>query len=510
MPNTSTQNKRIAKNTFLLYIRMGFTMVISLYTSRVVLNTLGVEDFGIYNLVGGVIILFSFLSSALNGSIQRFLTFELGRNNLKQFNKVFNVSLLSLSFISFFLLILFETVGIWFINEKLVIDETRLLAANVVFQVSLVSFLLNINTTPYNSAIIAFEKMSIYAYVGVFEVVMKLLIVFLLPVLPYDKLMSYGVLILVVTFISRGINIAYCKYKFSSTRFNFIWDKVLFKQLLSFSGWTILGSIGNILSRQGINIIFNLFFGVVLNAAFAISTQVSNAVFMFVGNFQTAFSPQITKLYASNSKEELYLLVDRAARLSFYLLLVVVLPITLNVDAILTVWLKIVPDYTNYFVLITLGVMLIDTISGPLWMVINSTGEIKSYQIYISLLTFVNVGIIYVLLFFGFSPVSALLTRLIFAIVLLLTRLWILQQKIDFNVLHFFKNTIQPILYVSICAVIAWAALNLFDIPNGIFSIILKSTMAMLLSLPIIYFIGLSLQERQYITNFIHKKLLQK
>jgi len=504
--DNSNNNKRIAKNTVALYLRMGITMLVSLYTSRVVLNTLGIEDFGIYNLVGGVIVLFSFLSSSLNGAIQRYLTFELGKNNISQFNRVFNVSLLSLTGVSVILFLLFETIGVWFINYKLVIDGSRLFAANIVFQLSLFSFLININTTPYNSAIIAYEKMSIFAYVGILGTFLKLFAVLLLPVLPYDKLVTYSVLILLVTFSISLINILYCRKKLPGTTFYYIYDKSLLIKLFSFSGWSLMGSISNILSNQGINILFNLFHGVVLNAAFAISNQVSSSVWQFVSSFQTAFSPQITKFYARNDVTDLYKLIYRSSRLSFFLLLIVLFPITLSIDNILSIWLNIVPAYTNQFSVIILGVMLIDTISGPLWMLINATGDIKKYQFYISAIASLNIIFVYLLLYMGVSPALALLSRLLVSILLLISRLIILKQKVDFKTKPFFNEVLAPLIWVTFCVAIIGIPIYAFEISNIWISVLVKTMLAFTLSIPIIFFIGLNIEERRFCIIYIKDK----
>lgn len=492
----------------MLYLRMGFNMLVSLYTSRIVLNVLGVEDFGIYNLVGGVIVLFSFISTSLNVATQRFLTFELGKNDILQFNRIFNVSLISLSIVSFVLLLLFETIGVWFINNKLVIDSSRLLAAHIVFQISILSFIININTTPYNSAILAYEKMSIYTYVGILETFLKLFAVFILQLLPYDKLILYSILILVITFLTRFFNVLYCKFKIPGTVFHYAYDKILLRKLLSFSGWSLMGSIGNILSVEGIHIVFNLFYGVVINASFGISSLISNSIFQFVSNFQMAFAPQITKLYAINDVHNLNKLIFRSSRFSFFLLLIVVFPVILSIDNVLFIWLKIVPEYTSQFCIVILCSMIIDSISGPLWMFMNATGDIKKYQICMSFIASLNIVLIYFFLILGFSPNIALISRIVISILLLIARLTILKEKAAFEIKPFILEVIIPLIFVVFIITILGFIINLIVFSNILVSVFFKTIISVFVSIFVIYFVGIIDEERFFVNKFFKDKFL--
>ena len=307
--NNTANNKRIAKNTLLLYFRMLFIMAINLYTSRIVLKILGIEDFGIYNAVGGIVAMFGFLTSAMSISTQRYITYELGKNNLKQLNKIFNTSITIHAVISVIILILAETIGLWFLYNKMTIPIERLNAALWTYQASIASAIILIMSIPYNATIIAHEKMSAFAYISVLEVVLKLAIVYLLLISNFDKLKLYSTLILIVQLIIRIIYGQYCKKHFLETKIHFIKDKSLFKEMLSFAGWNLWGNCAGIASTQGVNILLNIFFGPHINAARGIAVQVQGAVNQFASNFQTAINPQITKSYAQGDYNYMHNLI---------------------------------------------------------------------------------------------------------------------------------------------------------------------------------------------------------
>jgi len=280
----SQNNKKIAKNTILLYFRMMLIMVVSLYTSRIVLDVLGVVDYGIYNIVGGIVIMFSFLNNAMSLSTQRFLSFEIGKNDLKQLNKVFKMSLNIHFVVALIILLLAETIGFWFLNTHLTIPTNRIEEANWVFQFSILTFLISIITVPYNASIIAHEKMGFYAYISILEISLKLAVVFVLSSLDFDKLKMYAILIFIVSSLIRTSYVIYCKVNFLETKYNFFWDKALFKKLINFNGWSLVGNLSSIVYDQGINILLNIFFGPVVNAARGITMQVNVAIYSFVAN----------------------------------------------------------------------------------------------------------------------------------------------------------------------------------------------------------------------------------
>ena len=338
MSDTSTNNKRIAKNTLLLYVRMLFMMAVSLYTSRVILNALGVEDYGIYNVVGGVVAMFSIISGSLSAAISRFITFELGKGDIDKLKKTFSAAVTIQLLLSLIIVILIESVGVWFLNFKMTIPSDRMAAANWVLQFSIVTFVINLVSVPYNATIIAHERMSAFAYISILEAVGKLAIAFLIMVSPIDRLVFYAILMCGVAVIVRLTYGYYCKRHFSECRYSFRWDKEILVKMFGFAGWNFIGASSAILRDQGGNIVINLFYGPAVNAARGIAMQVNGAVTGFVSNFMTALNPQITKSYAAGDRAYMMTLIYQGARLSFYMLLLLSLPVFLNTHYILVIW----------------------------------------------------------------------------------------------------------------------------------------------------------------------------
>ena len=376
MPNTSN-NKRIAKNTIFLFVRMFLTMGVTLYTSRVVLNTLGVEDYGVYNIVGGIVTLFGFFNGAMTSATQRFLAFDIGKNDLQQLKKTFNATLNIHICISILVLILAETIGLWFINNKLNLPLDRMVSVNWVYQFSVFTFLLGIIQVPYDALIVAREKMDIYAYMSIIEVFLKLGIVYVLIVFAFDKLILYAGLLFLASFIVRMGHQQYCRWRYKESEYQFYFDKAFYKVLLAYSGWNLFGNIAGVARGQGTNILLNLFFGTVLNAAYGISMQVQGTVQTFVTNFQMAVNPQIIKSYAAGNNEQCLKLIFQSAKFSYFLMFLITFPIICNVDYILELWLKNPPKYTAVFVSLCLINLLIECISGPLMIGAQATGSIK-------------------------------------------------------------------------------------------------------------------------------------
>jgi len=499
--NSVDNNKRIAKNTVLLYFRMLFTMAVSLYTSRIVLNILGIADFGIYNIVGGVVVLFSFLNSAMSSATQRFLNFEIGKNDIVRLKKIFCISMNVHISIAFIVIILAETVGLWFVNTQLNLPLNRMNAANWVYQFTILTFILSIIQVPYNATIIAHERMSFYAYVSIIEVSLKLLVVILLQYIGFDKLKLYAVLICAVTLIVITVYKIYCNKKFESSRYSFIWDAPLYKQLLSFSGWSLFGSLANVGKTQVVNIFLNIFCGVFVNATMGITNQVSATLNGFVANFQLAFNPQIVKSYAANEKGYLMKLIFQTSKYSYFLLYILSLPILLNTDYILKLWLKIVPEYTVEFCQLTIIYLLIESISGPLWMSIQATGKIKKYQIVISSLLILNVPISYILLKLNFVPYSVLWVNIGLCIIALFVRILFLKSQIDLQIMLFFKDVLLTIIVVTILSIPL--PLILSHYLNGFGGFILSSGVAFISVGILVYFIGFKIKERQFLKNRI-------
>ena len=366
MPDNSSNNKRIAKNTLLLYIRTLLIMLVTLYTSRVVLNTLGVTDYGVYNVVGGVVAMFGFINSSMASATQRFITFALGKGDKDNLQKVFSTALQIHVLIAALIVVLGETVGLWFMYTQMQIPADRMDAAFWVLQCSIVSAVVMIISVPYNADIIAHERMSAFAYISIIEAVLRLAIVYLLLAFSYDKLILYAFLTLAVQLLIRFCYSSYCNKHFPESKYRHVWDKFLFKEMTGFAGWGMFSSLSGILSGQGLNMLLNVFFGPVVNAARAVAVQVQNAILQFIGNFQMAINPQITKTYANGEMEDMHKLMFRSAKFTFYLLFVVSLPVLFETNFILTVWLKTVPENTVIFLRIMICVSLLYPLSTPL------------------------------------------------------------------------------------------------------------------------------------------------
>lgn len=449
MTDNSQNNKRIAKNTLMLYIRMLLIMVVSLYTSRVILQALGVEDFGLYNVVGGVVVLFTFINNAMVTSTQRFLNFEIGRNNLDEARKVFSASLNIHAVIACVFLLLAETVGLWFLNKYIQIPEGREVAANWVYQFSILVSILNIIRSPYNAAIIAHEHMSFYAYVSVIEIILKLAIVYMVYLFA-DRLIAYAFLMMMVTLIVLAAYYIFCKKKYTICKYKFEYDRKRYMALASFSGWSLFGSLANMGASQGINIILNMFFGVAVNAAMGIANQVNAAVYQFVSSFQTAFNPQIIKSYAAGDRTYFISLIMNTSRYSFLLLFLLALPIYICCPEILSIWLGTVPEYAVEFCRLMLLFLLIDAVQGPLWVSAQATGKIRNYQILMSALILLNLPITYVLLIFFKNPEIALIVRVSINFVTAVARVIYLNHLYDFPVGRYIKDVILKCLIVLV------------------------------------------------------------
>lgn len=494
--NTSANNKRIAKNTILLYIRMLFLMLVSLYTSRIVLKVLGVEDFGIYNVVGGLVSMFSILSGSLSASISRFITYELGLGNQDKLKRIFSSAVTIQLILSGIIIIVAETIGLWFLNTKMTIPDDRIVATNWVFQFSIVTFAINLISVPYNAAIIAHEKMSAFAYISILEASAKLAIAYLIGISPIDKLIFYAILMCVVAIIIRLTYSSYCKRKFTECEYKFIWDKGLIKQMFGFAGWNFIGATSAILRDQGGNILINIFCGPVVNAARGIAVQVNNAVQSFVTNFLTALNPQITKSFATGNHDYMITLVFKGAKFSFYLLLVLSFPIIINTKEILSLWLDTVPEHSTMFVRLILIFALSESLSHPLVTVMLATGKIRNYQIIVGGLQMLNLPISYILLYWGIFPEIIIIVAIIMSQCCLIARLILLRNMVNLPIKLYFKNVYFKIIFISLISTIL-PILKLyldFNISN-----IGLSFLSLFIILVVIYYIGLNKDEKKFI-----------
>ena len=497
MSETSSANKRIAKNTLVLYVRMLFTMGISLFTSRVVLQTIGVEDYGISSVVGGVISMFTFINAAMVSSTQRYLNFELVRGDANQLRSVFSTSLQIHALIALAIIVLSETVGLWFLNEKLVIPEARMTAAMWVYQCSILSCAVSIMSTPYNAVIVAHEKMSAFAYISILDVSLKLLVVYLLVVLPFDKLIILSILTLLVQLFIRYIYTLYCHRHFPESYFQFGFNKTLFKEMFGFAGWSFWGNLAAILYTQGLNMMLNIFFGPIVNAARGIAVQVQSAVQQFVGGFQTALNPQITKNYASNNLPQMHSLMFRSARFSFLLLFFLSLPVLMETNFILTLWLKTVPDDAVIFTQIMICISFIYTTANPCVIANQATGKVKIYQMVVGGILLLILPISYVVLKLGAPAYSVFIVHFCIESVAQFSRMYMLRNLIHLPLWQYMKNIYIPIVSTVAIAIILPLVVRL-QFAEGWLRFLAVGFTCVLSVGASSYFIGFTKQERVF------------
>ena len=452
--NILSSNKRIAKNTLMLYFRMFIMLGIALYTSRVVLATLGVEDYGIYNIVGGIVSFFVFINTSLLTATQRFINFAIGNNNIIETQKTFSMCITTHLLIAVFILILAETIGLYLLHNYIKIPESRITAAHIVYQFSILTCCLNIIRTPYNANIIAYERMSFYAYLSIVEAVLKLLIVYFLLLSDFDKLILYAILIAVVAAIINIFYIRYCHKFIDGSRYIFFWNRDYYKEYIQFSAWSLFGSGANVGVQQGLNILINLFSGVVANAAYGIANQVSSAVYAFVSNFQLAFNPQLIQSYASNSRERFLQLIYQTSKFSYYLLFIISLPVIICMPTLLSVWLKEVPEYTVTFCRWTLIFLLIDALSAPLWVSVQAIGNIKKYQIIISVFILLNLPISFLLLKMGCTIVILFIMRAVINLITLGVRVAYLSRRNILTIRDYIVYVFLKVVYVTFLSIL--------------------------------------------------------
>lgn len=502
---TNSSNKRIAKNTLMLYFRMLIILGVRLYTSRIILNTLGVEDYGIYNVVGGIVVMLSFMSSAMSAGTTRFLSFELGRADLKKMARVFSMSLNIHATIAVFIFLLAETLGLWFLNTHLNIPAERMNAANWAYQFSIFTFIIAVLSIPYHALIIAHERMNVYAYVSIVEVSLQLFIVFMLQWFGYDKLKLYAVLVFVVSLLIRVIYGLYSSKNFKESQYRFIWDKSLYKTLMSFAGWNLWGNVAGVLSGQGVNMLLNIFFGPAVNAARGIAWQVKAAIHNFVGNFQTAMNPQIIKSYAANDLKYMHQLISQGAKYSFFLLFFLSLPILLETKIILQLWLKIVPEYTIIFTQLVIVNVLIDCFSGPLITAAQASGRIKAYQMVVGGLLILILPLSWLFLKFGYPPQVTIYISIFFSVLALIARLWILQNLVRLKVKEFIVKVVLKSTFVCFVALILPLIVH-SSIEESFQRFISVVLVSMISTSVTIYLIGLEQNERLFFIRIVKKQ----
>mgnify|MGYP001777914879 CR=1 FL=1 len=502
MSNTTENNKRIAQNTLLLYVRMLFLMFISLYTSRVILQTLGIEDFGIYNVVGGVISMLGFLTSSLGGASSRYITYDLGKGDMTAMKKTFGNILIIHLLLAGFIILIGETLGLWFMTTQLQIPEERANAAFWVYQFSILSSVLAIISVPYNACIIAHEKMSAFAYISIIDAILKLVIVYMLVVIPYDKLIIYSILYFGIQLFDRIIYGVYCRKHFEETRSKPYFDKKQFKEIFAFAGWTMNGNLAVIGYTQGLNILLNMFFGPVVNAARGVAVQVQNVARQFCGNFQMALNPQLTKSYATGDYPRMRDLLKVSSKFSFFLILLISLPIMIEAPLLLKWWLKTVPEHTVSFLRLILCSNLIVTLSNPIITSVYATGNVKKFQILEGTTLLTIIPISYLLLkFFHLPPEVVFLVHIIIEIIAQYIRIRVVLPMISMSLREYVTDVIWPIIKVGICAPIIPILLLYIYPDENILSCITICIITIAYTLGIVYFLGCNLNEQILVKN---------
>lgn len=497
---------RLAKNTLLLYFRMALMMCINLYTSRIVLDTLGVEDYGIYNVVGGVIVMFSFLTDSMTASTQRFLSFELGSANKERLHAVFVTSIHIHLIITLVIIILGETVGLWFLMEKMVIPPERMIAAHWVYQFSIFIAVLNVLSYPYISAIIAHEKIKSFAYVAILDALLKLLMVYLLLVFSYDRLILYAALYAGEKFLIRSIYNIYCVRNFEECKYKWIYQKTLFKEMALFAVWKLWGCLAFVFYSHGLNLLLNVFFGPIVNAARAAAYHGYDAVSNFAMNFQTAINPQITKTYASGQLEETHRLIYKSVRLTFCMLLILCLPLIIEAPAILGLWLVEVPEGTATFLRLLLVILMFQQSSNALVTAVAATGRIKRYEISLGALMLTIVPISYLVLRWGGAPWSVFVVFLAVVIVAFFLILYIVLPMIKLRLRDYLRYAISRCVTVSILSLIVPFAMQLIKKESLLFSF-LNIAAIVISTIVIAYFFGIDREERHAVTNKVYSMI---
>lgn len=501
-----TNNRRIAKNSLLLYLRMFFNMFIILYSSRLILKNLGIVDFGIYNAIGGLVLIFGFLNSAMSITILRFLSYELGGKNYTKLNKLFNAIFILHIFIAIIIFISAELFAFWFLNYKLNIPHERFVAARWVFQMSLLTLIISVVQLPYNTILIAREKMNVYAFLNIGLNILKLVSILLVNIFLADKLILYCFFILLSTFIIAIINIVYCYRKYDECKFIKINDKNIFKELLNYSTWNLFATVASAISNQGTNLLLNVFFGPVVNASRAVSTQVQSSFYSFLYSFQMAINPQIIKSYASEKYSYTSLLIFKGAKFSFFLSLIIFYPIFFATDFILHLWLgNNIPDNAVGFTQLILLSVLLDSISAPINTACHATSNIKAYEVINGIIMIFNLPISYLFIKNGYPPIVVYFVSIFLLIISNIARVYLSKNLIKLSVLDFFNKVILKIFFVVLISIVPIAFfVNFFVVDNVLILIflIVVSTVSTIIS---ILLLGLDKIEFQFLVNKLKK-----
>lgn len=492
----------------MLYVRMLLVMLVSLFTVRIVLQALGQVDYGLYNVVGGIVVMFSFLSHVLSSASQRFFAFELGRDDTDRLSRIYSIVLILYGAVIMAIVLLAETVGLWFLHTHMTIPAERMTAAEWVYQFSIAAFCVQILTTPHKALIIAKERMNVYAYVGIAEVMLQLLLAYALLAYGGDRLLLYAILMFIVHAITNGIYIVYARLRYRDIRFSPAWDGSMARSIISYSGWTLFGALASIARSQGINIVLNVYFGAVVNAARGIAHQVNGAVSSFSNNFYTAVKPQIVKSYAAGQVEDCVGLVIRSTRFSFCLLLVLAVPIICYAPEVLSLWLGDYPSYAVIFVQLMLITCIIDAMGNPIITFNQATGNIRFYQVVVSLIYMMNIPVIIAVFEYGFSPVGAFIASMCVSFVAQVARLLIVTVQHGFPLAAYCRKALLPLGGLVIALIVCLSAwLYIIDRPTSLLG--LAGCLASVLAITAVcsFILGFTHSERSSVIRTIKKRL---
>lgn len=505
--DNSSNNKRIAKNTLLLYFRQILIMLVSLYTSRVVLLALGVDDFGIFNVVGGVVTMFSFIMGTMSSASQRYLAFDLAGGDKMRLKETFSLVLLTYMLLAVITIVLSEGVGVWFLNTYMNIPEGRMVAANWVLQFAILTFLAHIFSGPYLSVVIAHEQMDVYAYVSIADVVLKLLIVYLIQAFTCDRLIFYAFLIFLTSVLSTLCYVIYCHKYYAESRFHFFYDKSRLKDMTAFAWWNMIGALANVLRSQGINILLNIFFTPAVNAARGIAYQVNSAVTQFYTNFYTAVKPQIVKSYAKEDIHQMHQLIFQSTKYAFFLVFVIGVPLFFYADTILSFWLKTPPELTTIFVQTIIINALFEVLSMPLVTGLQAANKIKSLQLTVSILYLMNLPVSYVLLRLGMPAVTPMYVNIAIVVISFLPRIIISRKYISVSVRSYFITVLLPMFLVAVLGGTGSLLISkTFSQDKGLMYIFSGIAMIVVVCFVVIYLVGLTRPERNYMIQFVKSK----
>ena len=504
MNTISENNKRIAKNTFVLYIRMFVMMFIGFFTARITLNALGVDDFGINNVVGGLVSMFSLLSNSLTSAAGRFITFALGKGDLEEQKRTFVTTVNIHIILAIVVVLAVETVGVWFLNHKMNIPPDRMMAAHWVLQCSVVSFTLGLLSVPYNSSIIAHERMSAFAFLTIFDAVCKLIVVVSIYYYGGDKLILFSLLSLLPQVIRQGIFVWYCKRNFKECVYEFGWDRAIFKKMLGYSTWGFIGCTAGLMKDQGVNIVINIFTSPAVNAARGIAMQINSMISQFTSNFMMSLSPQITKCYAKADLVRMHKLMLYGSRLSYYLFLFISIPVFIEIETVLRVWLGEVPEHTILFARLVLILTLTELLSSTLITAQSATGDIRNYQLVVGGIYLLNLPFSYLFLELGYAPETTVIVAITISLICLVVRLLFLRKTVNLSMRNYMINVVFNTFVVTFLSVPVPLFLY-FHIGNDIlrfFSVCCSSVFSTII---VIFFVGCNNKERVIIKNYMTK-----